>query len=79
MGIENEGDKAGLPTAQEIRSYGQVFTVGPSEGGQEAARSKFRQLYLAQTAPGIAGNEVYEAVHLIASAVRVAGTNRVAL
>ncbi|MGB7846473.1 MAG: ABC transporter substrate-binding protein [Candidatus Acidiferrum sp.] len=65
----------------DVESSSQLFTVDSLQKGQEAARDKFQQLYLAQTAttPSIAAAEAYEAVHLIAAALRGAGANRVQL
>ncbi len=60
---------------------GEFFAVDSADAGQAAAASKFRELYRARTAanPGFAGNEIYLAVHMVATALRATGANRVIL
>lgn len=60
---------------------GEFFTVDSADAGQAAAASKFRELYRARTAtdPGFAANEIYLAVHMVATALRATGANRVVL
>ncbi len=63
------------PTARAL------FTVDAPSPMANAASSTFRQRYLGQTgmAPSLAANDAYEAVRLLAAALRVTGANRVLL
>ena len=58
-----------------------IFTVDSLENRSEAAESVFPRLFRARTgtSPSIAANQAYEAVRLIAAALRGAGANRVLL
>jgi ABC-type branched-subunit amino acid transport system substrate-binding protein len=60
---------------------GGIFIVDSLQVGSEAAESSFPQLFRARTgaSPSIAANQAYEAVRLIAAALRGAGANRVLL
>jgi ABC-type branched-subunit amino acid transport system substrate-binding protein len=74
-------DVAEIAPRQRVRSLGELFTVGSSQLGQSAAQSKFQQLYFVRTGtnPGFAADEIYQAVHLLAAALRTTGANRVLL
>jgi hypothetical protein len=60
---------------------GKSFAVDSAGAGQAAAASKFRELYRARTGanPGIAANEIYLAVRMVATALRATGPNRIIL
>lgn len=64
-----------------VRDTGEWFTVGGSSKQQIAGQENFRQLYLAQsgTNPGFAAEEIHQAVHMLATALRTTGANRVLL
>ena len=64
-----------------ISDTGKWFTVGGSSKEQMAGQVKFGQLYLAQTGTnaGFAAEEIYQAVHMLATALRTTGANRVLL
>ena len=77
----SDSGNAALVSAREPQSSGVHFTVRSLQQRQEAGQAKFQQLYLAQTGTtaGIAATEVYEAVHVIAAALRSAGASRALL
>jgi branched-chain amino acid transport system substrate-binding protein len=66
---------------QQTQISEELFTADTSEPVQISAHSEFGQLYLARTGtyPGLAARDTYEAVHMIAAALRSAGANRVLL
>ena len=57
----------------------EVFTVDAIDAAPLDGQRKFEQLHFARTgaAPGLAARQVYEAIHLIAAALRTTGNNRV--
>ena len=58
-----------------------IRTVTTNSSPADAARHTFEQRYLSRTGevPGLAAIEAYDAVHLLASALRAVGANRVLL
>jgi len=65
----------------ETQNSGELFTVDSSYEKHVTAESKFEQLYLARTGtrPGLVAHQAYEAVHLMATALRSTGANRILL
>lgn len=63
------------------RSSGGLFTVSGRDSLEKFTQDKFQQRYLAQvgTRPGFAAGEMYDAVHLLAAALRATGASRVLL
>jgi ABC-type branched-subunit amino acid transport system substrate-binding protein len=68
-------------SSQDVRSSMGLFTVGSFQSGQTTVLSRFQQEYFTCTGtnPGFAANEVSEAIHRIAAALRTTGANRVLL
>ena len=66
---------------QQTQISEELFTVDSSEPVQISAHSQFGQLYFARTGtyPGLAARDTYDAVHMIAAALRSTGANRVLL
>lgn len=70
-----------VASSQDVRSSSGLFAVGSYQSGQTTVLSKFQQEYLTCTGtnPGFAADEVFDAVHRIAAALRTTGANRVLL
>jgi ABC-type branched-subunit amino acid transport system substrate-binding protein len=81
QGALSGSSNAARVSKDQAGNLGELFTLETSQKGRETARSEFDQLYLARTGttPSIAAAEAYQAVHLIAVALRAAGANRVRL
>lgn len=81
MGVTGDHTNARAVHSGGLPLPGGVFTVDSLQEGSEATRSSFPRLFRAQTgtAPSLASNKAYEAVRLIAAALRGAGVNRVRL
>ena len=60
---------------------GELFTVDLADARTSLHATKFERLYFARTGTyaGLAANEIYVAVHMIAAALRSTGPNRVLL
>jgi len=60
---------------------GESFTIDSQTSDHAGNRKKFQPAYFARTGtnPGMGANEVYQAVHTVAAALRTTGVNRVLL
>lgn len=71
--------------AAQLRSVGMapenLFTFDSQTSDHAGNQSKFQQAYFARTGtnPGLAANEMYQAVRTVAAALRTTGVNRVLL
>ena len=72
---------ASVLSSQKVKSTGQIFAVSEDLSGEPSVDRRFQQLYLARTGtlPGFAASEMYNAVHLVATALRATGANRISL
>jgi branched-chain amino acid transport system substrate-binding protein len=63
------------------KSSGEWFTLDSQNPEDTRRATKFQEAFFARTGamPGLAANEMYEAVHLLAGALRATGVNRVLL
>jgi branched-chain amino acid transport system substrate-binding protein len=71
----------GVTPAPEVPSDAGTWTVTSAASAQRAVREEFEQRYRARTGamPSVAAAEAYDAVRLVAAALRRSGANRVRL